>query len=53
MLDSIRLFNSMLDSKSETLRSVLKADLHLLLLIALAGLLKSRMRSMECKVVQC
>ena len=50
---SIRLFNSMLDSKSETLRSVLKADLHLLLLIALAGLLKSRMRSMECKVVQC
>jgi len=44
---SIRLFNSMLDSNSETLRRVLKADLHL------AGLLKSRMRSMDCKVVQC
>jgi hypothetical protein len=29
---SIRLFNSMLDSNSETLRRVLKADLHLALL---------------------
>ena len=50
---SIRLFNSMLDSNSGTLRRVLKADLHLLLLIVLAGLLKPRMRSMDCKVVQC
>ena len=48
---SIRFFNSMLDSNSETLRRVLKADLHLL--IVLAGLLKPRMRSMDCKVVQC
>ena len=50
---SIRLFNSMLDSNSETLRRVLKADLHFFLLILLAGLLKSRMRSIKCKVVQC
>ena len=50
---SIRFFNSMLDSNSETLRRVLKADFILLLLIVLAGLLMSRMRSMDCKVVQC
>ena len=48
---SIRLFISMLNSNSETLRRVLKADLYLL--IVLAGLLKSQMRSMDCKVVQC
>jgi len=49
---SIRLFNSMLDFNSETLRRVLKAKIDiLLLLIVLAGLLKSRMRSMDCKVV--
>ena len=50
---SIRLFNGMLDSNSETLRCVLKADLHLASFELLAGLLKSRMRSMDCKVVQC
>ena len=44
-------FIGMLDSNSETLRRVLKADLYLL--IVLAGLLKSQMRSMDCKVVQC
>ena len=43
--------NSMLDSDSETLRRVLKADLHLASFDSL--LVKSRMRSMVCKVVQC
>ena len=50
---SIRIFNSMLDSNSETLRRVPKAICTLLLLIVLAGLLESRMRSMDCKLVQC
>ena len=50
---SIRFFNSMLDSNSETLRRVLKADLYLASFDILAGLLKSRMHSMDCKVVQC
>ena len=51
---SIRLFNSMLDSNSETLRLVLKAGLHLASFDSScwSAMLKSRMRSMDCKVVQ-
>ena len=54
---SIRLFKSMLDSNSETLRRVLKADLYLASFDSSCWsaeqLLKYRMCSMDCKVVQC
>ena len=53
---SIRFFNSMLNSNSETLRRVLKADLYLASFDSSCWsaeqLLKYRMCSMDCKVVQ-